>query len=94
MLIGPPIPEIEFDLKNSRSKVPQSAQRPIVRDASLALVVFEMASRSQCHAAIYVYIIVKHPIHPEFPPRVTATSYVYDVPIATSKHHVYIIQQA
>ena len=48
---------------------------------------------SQCHAAIYFYIIVKHPIHPEFPPRVTATSYVYDVLFATSKHHVYIIQQ-
>ena len=42
----------------------------------------------------YFNIIVKHPIHPEFPPRVTATSYVYAVLIATSKDHVHIIQQA
>ena len=40
------------------------------------------------------YIIVKHPIHPEFPPRVTANSYIYDALIATSKYHVHIIQQA
>ena len=42
----------------------------------------------------YFNIIVKHPIHPEFPPRVTATSYVYAVLLATSKDHVQIIQQA
>ena len=42
----------------------------------------------------YFNIIVEHPIHPEFPPRVTATSYVYAVLIATSKCHVHIIQQA
>ena len=29
MTIGPPIPEIQFDLASSRSKVPQSAQRPV-----------------------------------------------------------------
>ena len=64
------------------------------------LIKSESAARRQMSGtrvwgfSFYFYMIVKHPMHLEFPPRVTATPYVYDVLIATSKDHVHIIQQA